>query len=299
MLNEQDKIKELFSDKLGNFQAPVNPELWSSIASQIGATTTMAAAGTSVLAKTIIGIAAAGVIAVGTYFVVNSENESNLSVAENNPIKNEQLPEPTSETESNKEEVELKNIDNSQTFNSTMGVREKVKVGKDNDPLIDANFGALDESNLKVNHNQEIVVEPKSLEPLNSAPKVLTKIPKDAPVEKIEKDKFVQPTKVTEPVLTKVALASISETPDIFTPNGDNVNDELFIKYSGELIDFSLVIMSMNNTTVYETKNPDFRWRGEMMNGDVAPNGNYVYIIVARDANGVPINKYQRLTITR
>ena len=70
-----DNIKDLFSEKLGNFEAPVKPELWSGISSQIGATAAQSASGgMTVLTKTLIGL---GIVAatVVTAVIVSSSEE--------------------------------------------------------------------------------------------------------------------------------------------------------------------------------------------------------------------------------
>ena len=89
----RDEIKELFSEKLGNYEAKVNPELWTNIASQIGAATatTAASTGISFLTKWIIGASIASAVAVTTIIVVNNADE---------PITNE-IPKVKNITETN------------------------------------------------------------------------------------------------------------------------------------------------------------------------------------------------------
>ena len=310
MLKDQDKIKELFSEKLGNFQAPVNPELWTSIASQIGATSTVAATGTSVVVKAIIGVAAAGIVAVGTYFAINSTEESATSKADGQVSQNEITLDSSSEDSSE----DLNNsgkTDNSEPVSKEMNgngsftLKEEQRASEENnnEKVLNSELSKGEEHR----SSEHIAKNPliTNVSPNNSG-KNSTVSKEDEVIIKNEnksttgiKEENKIPPVISDIKTPKKPLAEISETPDVFTPNGDNANDELFINYSGELVDFSLVVLNMNNTTVFETKDPNFKWRGEMMNGELAPNGSYVYIIIARDANGTPINKYQRLTITR
>ena len=84
-MEHNDKIKDLFSEKLGNFESSVRPEIWSNIASQIGATTTVATVSTTVslFTKTIIGLAVAATVGGFAYFAWNKEtNQTNKSAAE-------------------------------------------------------------------------------------------------------------------------------------------------------------------------------------------------------------------------
>ena len=53
----KDNIKELFSQKLGSYEAKVNPELWAKISTQVAAgATTAVATGLSLFAKVAIGL---------------------------------------------------------------------------------------------------------------------------------------------------------------------------------------------------------------------------------------------------
>jgi len=314
MLKEQDKIKELFSEKLGNYQAPVNSELWSSIASQIGTASTVAVAGTSVLVKVIIGSAAASLITLATYFAINPSENENIPTKKAQVLNNDAYDE-------SKSTGDYKNNTPSQKINSSLGYNpSQKKEGGQHDQVELVNNGEIsldlvEKSDVRKVYDGSLLAENKqktNVYPTNSP---VSSIPNPSTsnsqvnlsgVNRDTKNVILSDKNNTDtqPVADehkslKKPLAEISETPDIFTPNGDNTNDELFINYSGELIDFSMVVLNMNNTTIFETKDPKFKWGGEMKNGELAPSGSYIYIIIARDANGVPINKYQRLTITR
>lgn len=70
----KDNIKELFSQKLGNYEAKVNPELWAKISSQVaaGATTTVAT-GLSLFTKIAIGVGVSAA-AIATVVLLNSND---------------------------------------------------------------------------------------------------------------------------------------------------------------------------------------------------------------------------------
>ena len=72
----KDNIKELFSQKLGNYEAKVNPELWAKISSQVaaGATTTVAT-GLSLFTKIAIGVGVSAA-AIATVVVLNASEAS-------------------------------------------------------------------------------------------------------------------------------------------------------------------------------------------------------------------------------
>ena len=74
---EKDNIKELFNQKLSGHEAPVNPELWNAISSQIGTagTATSAVAIKSIILKSVIGISVAS-IAIASYIYITNPEES-------------------------------------------------------------------------------------------------------------------------------------------------------------------------------------------------------------------------------
>ena len=76
MSDEKDILKDLFSEKLENYEAKVNPALWNSIASKIAVpAATSAVVGKTVLSKIIIGSSIAAAVAIGGYiFLTPSEN---------------------------------------------------------------------------------------------------------------------------------------------------------------------------------------------------------------------------------
>lgn len=86
--------------------------------------------------------------------------------------------------------------------------------------------------------------------------------------------------------------------PNIFTPNGDGSSDYLFVETKG-IKEFQITIMNDKQEVVFESNDASFRWDGTMQNGIPAPEGNYVYIIIAKDNQGNTLNKYQQLRISR
>jgi hypothetical protein len=73
-MEEKDFIKNLFQEKLSNFETPVRPEVWSAVSSSIGASA--ASTGLSLITKLIIGTSLTAAVATGIWFAVsNSEND--------------------------------------------------------------------------------------------------------------------------------------------------------------------------------------------------------------------------------
>jgi gliding motility-associated-like protein len=66
------------------------------------------------------------------------------------------------------------------------------------------------------------------------------------------------------------------EIPNVFTPNGDDINDKLVAKASGlvERIDFKL--FNRNGLLLFQTENPRIEWDGTY-NGKIVSPGVYFY----------------------
>jgi gliding motility-associated-like protein len=86
----------------------------------------------------------------------------------------------------------------------------------------------------------------------------------------------------------KVDIPSKLEVPNVFTPNGDNVNDIFFVK-TANLVDISALIYDRWGTKIYElsTEKGNIAWDGKTQTGKEAPDGTYFYIITATGKDGV------------
>ena len=86
--------------------------------------------------------------------------------------------------------------------------------------------------------------------------------------------------------------------PNIFTPNGDRVNDVFMIEMT-EKSEFQIIVLNAKNQTVFKSNDANFEWDGTMLNGDPAPTGNYLYYFSAKDLNGKDVTKSSILKIQR
>ncbi len=76
-----------------------------------------------------------------------------------------------------------------------------------------------------------------------------------------------------------VDVCEYYKLPNVFTPNGDNIND-LFHPYPYSFVDhIDLKIYNRWGNLVYQTDDPDINWDGKDMNtGKLVPEGVYYYI---------------------
>jgi hypothetical protein len=86
--------------------------------------------------------------------------------------------------------------------------------------------------------------------------------------------------------------------PNGITPNGDNVNDFLFVESKG-IKEFQINVMNSKQEVIFQSSDVNFRWDGNLSSGLPAKTGRYIYVIIAKDDQGNIINKYQQLEIKR
>ena len=277
-MEEKDFIKDLFQEKLSNFETPVRPEVWSAVSSSIGASA--ASTGLTLITKLIIGTSLTATVATGIWFAVsNSENE----------IKPEQETtkiEKSSDTET-KEETRIKEI-NQPKFSD-------VQINTEADKFIlmppepEFNF-ETDENPFDATQNNAIS-EFKGTD----SKEVKDFIPplEDNTNSKVENViSNPNPNSKQSPIQSDIKII----LPNVFTPNGDGNND-FFTIPKVDLTDFSLVILDEKGKTIYTTTDIGFSWDGTTQNGDKAQMGDYVYFITAKDVNGKTLTKYSNLSI--
>ncbi|MFA7275048.1 MAG: gliding motility-associated C-terminal domain-containing protein [Crocinitomicaceae bacterium] len=285
-----DKWLEELGDQLREHRSEVNPNLWQGISSQIGANASGAAAAGGMSFAKIAAIVGVSVTTVAlTYFAFNSPREEKV-----NTTAEVQTEGPTTEKETivvEKPTAETKSID-AKTRSEKALVTEKETIVKQKEvtTIVLNNEPALTE-----------IVAPKAPESILSIKEKTQKTtpttqPKE--VERIEEQKPVQ--NELPPLVNKVTKpqtpAEFISLPNVFTPNGDGVNDEFFVVTTG-MENYSLVVLDANSQVVWKTNNPDERWDGKSLNGDKLPIGSYIYFITAQDELGTPVNKHQRLQL--
>lgn len=86
--------------------------------------------------------------------------------------------------------------------------------------------------------------------------------------------------------------------PNVFSPNGDGVNDVFFIKSTG-MESLNCDIFNRWGQLVYKIGSPGQRWDGTLNNGNLATDGTYFYILTAKGYNGKDYNSQGSLTLFR
>lgn len=74
--------------------------------------------------------------------------------------------------------------------------------------------------------------------------------------------------------------------PNVFSPQGDGVNDTLKVVASGYERAQVRVISAKTGNLVFESNNLGHMWTGRLSNGDIAEEGYYRCVVVLTDPNG-------------
>lgn len=294
-MKEHDKIKELFSEQLGNYSAPVKPELWNAIAAKVAVGSTVATTGTSLLVKSIIGISAASIIGVSAYFVFQEDANPTEQPIEVIPVVAE------NEVEQSQDLIPSNEIVPIQADKTENEIVEKSTQVESNSEIVETKaitIPTIEEKPVStyVPKERKSPIVSGTEEDKNKTLKEETQLSNKTPKE-LETKPGVEEIKSKEKQVAY--LAEITLLPNSFTPNGDRINDEFFIEFKGNLIDFNIVILDNQNRSVFESKDPNFRWNGINKSGEISPSGRYYYIVTARDSNGNPINEYNTLLVER
>ena len=259
-MTEKDNIKDLFAKGLQDYQVQVDPALWTSISSSIGAGA--AKTGLGLFAKTLIGVAAAAIVAGTVYlsFETKSQEVKKRVV---------QTPQETSKSK------EVKKITPTaptkptyQTFSYDPPALGCFDINDDD--LFIPDFDALYSSGAPVeepsltsgieSHAVPAVIPTQS--------QVVQPIVAPAQVDPIQEAQAKKPT--------RIAL------PNIFTPNGDGQNETLQLNWGSNAIqDFSIVVLDAKNNVVFKSDRPDFNWDGTDLGGEKLPRAHYIYFVSA------------------
>ena len=260
-MTEKDYIKELFTKGLQDHQVSVDPALWSSISSSIGAST--AKAGLSILTKALIGVAASSVIAVAVYFSVKANSKAETT-------QNKELQKETKENILTRESA-------GNNSKETIAIKETQVILEQNNTLnIPIEDTVLNIQVLQTTPAQNQNIVPSTLIPhsipvnISNNAVSTTTTPSIAPRPNSS-------SQVPTQVLPKQFSISL---PNIFTPNGDGQNETLQIDWKQQHIeDFSIVVLNQANNVLFSSSNPTFNWDGTDPSGEKIARGTYIYFV--------------------
>ena len=273
----------MFSEKLSNHEVPVRSDLWSGIQAQLGntATSTVVAKGISSSLKWMIGMASSVAIIGTAIWISSGEKEDNpkkAQISQNSP-KEFEREDKSSATQGS---ISFAQEDTDKT--QVQSVVPQVEIPN-------------------VNHLDEWISRERQLYGLdnlgNSTPQ--------------SKDETIPNPMISESVAGAIASTGVVSSPNpqevksfedgkieefvnVFTPNGDGMNDVFFLN-TVNLKDFTIRIFNEKNQLVFQSTDKDFKWYGLDAAGNMAEAGNYAYVIFATDLNGKSVKMFKSLTI--
>jgi gliding motility-associated-like protein len=86
--------------------------------------------------------------------------------------------------------------------------------------------------------------------------------------------------------------------PNAFTPNGDGLNDVFEVVYNNIAI-FEVLVVDRWGSILFRSQDPGFTWDGRTEDGELLPEGVYVYRIQAWGFSGRSHHKQGSLTLIR
>ena len=86
-------------------------------------------------------------------------------------------------------------------------------------------------------------------------------------------------------VIEVEANSAITVLPNVFTPNGDGINDFCTVK-GKHLSTFQMKVFNRSGDVIFESQSIDNSWDGKNKFGENIPTGTYFYLISARGIDG-------------
>jgi len=313
-MSDKDPIKDLFRDKLQSHEVMPSKAVWSSVSSSLGhSAATTAGAGTASFLK--VAAIAVGVSAVGVvgFMFMSSDESQPAKVIEKTVLQEKDIDESVSsettdsdvqeslspeimlpQSESLSSEKVISNESIQETQPELITINESLPVSTPSESQVNTliteepNVDVLPEENLL---SPEVSANVPAESLVDEAPVV--SVTNEAASQEQSLELVSQEVQESEDVLEERIVL-----PNIFTPNGDRVND-LFEINMGDKLEFQIIILNQQNQTVFKSGDPAFQWDGTMLNGEPAPSGTYLYYFSAKDVNGKDVTESSLLTIQR
>jgi gliding motility-associated-like protein len=251
----------MLKQSLEGSQMPVPTGVWEAVGSSIGTKAIVATkiAGLKLLIlKTVAGIVLAGGAGFGIYELVKTNTNETVKIDQ-----------PIIVNQSSPLEIAIDTVFPAQISESDNTVTRKFVLNEDSMITYSKTetSGAKESENSNFDNNV-----PKATEVEVSKPLIETK----APEKQVEPKPNSEPTKET-PKKERIVMPSFPEPPNVFTPDGDGINDCFKIEVENEKM-FFLQIFSSEGKKVFETTDKNNCWNGVNMNtGELCKKGLYTY----------------------
>lgn len=305
-MKEANNIEEVFKNKLHDLETPVRADLWNNIAAQSGIQTGFWSA------SKIAGLGAAVLlVSAALWFgLSNAEQETPEQVAASPKLEMEIQEDIPNEFLENSESIEVvtevqvvekqaapKRLTQDRSLVPTNTVKsssakpleEIIQVNKPTEiqPAENIEPTALIESTVvsdKTENNQNASSSNReAIEASNETNVVKVNANAFEPAERLDLKVLIAPEKREE--FSRESKHYPSAFPKIFNPNVSG--DAAF--FSIEVRDvsyFKVEIRNQKGQLVFRSQDPGFIWKGTTLDGAMAPEGTYLFLIESNDMNG-------------
>ena len=318
-MSDKDPIKDLFRDKLQSHEVMPSESVWSGVSDALGHS---AASSASVGSASFLKVAAiaVGVSAVGVvgFMMMNSDETEPLKSIEKTVLQEKDIDESISSETIDSDVEESKSpeitLSDSESLSSEKVIsNESIR---DTQPELITINDSLPVSTPSESQAYPVVVEENDIHNMNEANPVTPEVSATVSAVTINEDQGNEDQVSSETIetleleetyeeivsdqdeSTDILIEESIVLPNIFTPNGDRVND-LFEIEIGDKLEFQIVVLNRQNQLVFKSGDPHFQWDGTMPNGEPAPEGVYLYYFSAKDRFGNDITESSVLTIKR
>ena len=318
-MSDKDPIKDLLRDKLESHEVMPSESVWSGVSDGLGNSAASSASVGSAsflkVAAIVVGVSAVGVVG---FMIMNSDQTEPLKSIEKTVLQEKDIDESVSSETIDSDVEESKSpeitLSDSESLSSERVIsNESIR---DTQPELITINESLPVSTPSESQAYPVVVEENDIHNMNEANPVTPEVSATVPAVTIDEDQGnedqVSSETIETPELEETYEEIVSDQdesldipieesivlPNIFTPNGDRVND-LFEIEIGDKLEFQIVVLNRQNQLVFKSGDPHFQWDGTMLNGEPAPEGVYLYYFSAKDRFGNDITESSVLTIKR
>ena len=290
-MKEANNIEELFKSRLQDLETPVRADLWNNIAAQSGIQTSFwSAAKIAAVSVTVLVLSGALL-----FWQLNSDEavrnveidlvQQDLPQMQEDEIQTfqELEKETPNALETRPETAEQKGAlpsvplaENQEKANCLEKLPEAILVTEKIEPT-----QPLKEQVVSAKpHEKQVAVTPK---PVEQVVETTSKVVKFEPAERLDLEVLIAPEKREE--VSRESKHYPSAFPRIFNPNAPGDAGTFSIEVR-DVSYFSIKIHNQKGLLMFSTQDTNFVWKGTTLDGSLAPEGTYLFLIESNDMNG-------------
>lgn len=309
-MKEFNNIEELFKSQLQNHEVVARPELWDRVASSSGINKPRFSTLSKIAAASLFSIALGATV---FWFVPKSQKDTaNVIKEEQDLVQSKLQTIEHNEQKLNKESESISNSIKPETKASKGNASKEVKQTIPHENATPKKRLAIPEALVDDQTPQEPTIPPFGKEQKGSNPAPITKGEPNTEIGEAALDELLKPEvldlealhidiKPSQKTIDEARIAPNKEEttsleqihfPEpfakIFNPNIAGESG-CFSAPNKNLGTFKIEIRNRSGKMIYKSIDPNFIWKGEQMDGSLAPEGTYVYSIFATTNEGDPL----------